>query len=268
MPAYSHPTHETISNMEATSRLFNFEGNDSEYIKYLELRLLEVQSLIPSSPSSSSKPRSSSLEPSKARESRFINLSVEKFNSNPRKGTLRSRTKPAQWERELSKFLSSLPEPDKWHHARKIAGFPTNERNKLAIQLLLGRPSTSAQVLHPSRISECPSLLPTDNEDLILRGCSYGNFTIQCEEDGKFAVRVAKYQQLVFISYCAVLLSLGNSRQTIDWMMRRYISDSDNKNLERYRSGSLWVNRCISQLLKQGWGYKSWELFLLCTYQN
>ncbi|KAJ5981134.1 hypothetical protein N7481_008432 [Penicillium waksmanii] len=107
------------------------------------------------------------------------------------------------------------------------------------------------------------SLQATDDTEMVMRGCRYGRFVVHCEEDGQFAMRIAKYQQLVFVCYCTVLIFVGNSKDTVNWMMRQFISDSDNKNLEKYRSGCLWVNRCVVELLKRRWGYKSWELFML-----
>jgi hypothetical protein len=111
---------------------------------------------------------------------------------------------------------------------------------------------------------DIPSLSPLDNLDMVIRGCNYGRLANDCTSNGRLAILVGKFQRIIFISYCTVLLAMGTSRVTVNWMLRQYISDSDDKNLERYRFGCLWVHRCISQLLGLGWGYKSWELFVLC----
>lgn len=250
-------------NMETTRRVFPFNGNDAEYIRFLESKLLEAQPFLHPLPYSIPQPSFPGIPTASDRQ--FINFSNESFNSDvASKGkSLQLRTRAPQWEKELVKFLASVPAADKWNNARKDSGFATVDKNKLAIQLMLGRPANTSMSLDSCRPG-VPLILPTDKEDIVLRGCNYGNFSIRCAEDGKFAVRVAKYQQLVFVCYCTVLIFLGVSKETVNWMMRQYISDSDDKNLERYRSGCLWVNRCISQLLTQGWGYKSWEIFLLC----
>lgn len=50
-------------------------------------------------------------------------------------------------------------------------------------------------------------------------------------------------------------------------MMKRYTGqDQGDQTLEKYRHGALWVNRCAAALLENGWGYKSWEIFLLGTF--
>ncbi|KAI2791698.1 hypothetical protein POX_c04567 [Penicillium oxalicum] len=246
--------------MESTDRLFPFKGSDSEYIKYLESMLLEVR---PSGhPSSRPSSHQIALTP-RSGQSNFVNLSQNSFPPKSTKGKIsKPSQKVPQWELELRRFLSSVPSARNWTKARETTGFATVDRNRLAIQILLGRPASSV----PSfsfQDSDTPLLLPTDEEDLINRGCEYGRFVVRSVDDGKFAVRVSKYQQLIFVCYCTVLIHVGNSKETVNWMMRRFISDTDDKNLERHRSGCLWVNRCIAGLLEQRWGYKSWELFIL-----
>lgn len=152
---------------------------------------------------------------------------------------------------------------DKWAQKRIDTGFSTVEKNRIAIQILLGR-STEGIPVSEDTGCELPKLKSTDKQSMIARGCSYGSLSQQAREHGIFTMLLAKFHQLVFISYCTVLLSVGNSEESINWMMRRYISDTGPKNLKRYRSGCLFVNQCVASLLDLGWGHKSWEVFLLC----
>ncbi|KAJ5549935.1 hypothetical protein N7461_004633 [Penicillium sp. DV-2018c] len=247
--------------MEAPKRVFPFEGSDEEYINYLESMLLEAQIRLQTSSRPSHQSRQSPTNP-RSGQRHFINLSDRSFIKVPNQRRFVQQPRTPQWEREFNKFLSSIPNAQKWSEAREATGFASVEKNRLAIQLLLGRPASSEASVDAHH-REIPSLRPADDQDMIVRGCDYGRFVIRCEDDGKFAVRVAKYQQLVFVCYCTVLIHVGNSKDTVNWMMRQFISDSDDKNLERYRSGCLWVNRCIADLLKHRWGYKSWEIFML-----
>jgi hypothetical protein len=85
-----------------------------------------------------------------------------------------------------------------------------------------------------------------------------------CAEKNNFTRRVVNFQKLIFTSYCAVLLHVGNAKDTVYAMMERYLGRIyDAKTLDYYRYGSLWANRCMASLLHQGWGSQSWELFLL-----
>lgn len=254
------PSLSPFKTMSPHTRVFQFEGGDLEYIQYLESRLLKAENLLSSSPLGR---RALPSKPSSGQQN-FINLSDSSFNNNRvQKRTTRLSTGPPQWEKELTRFISSITPAVKWGDSRKATGFATINKNRLAIQLLLGRITSSVTDLEPDH-EVTMSLQSSDDTELVMRGCRYGRFVIHCEEDGQFAMRIAKYQQLVFVCYCTVLIFVGNSKDTVNWMMRQFISDSDNKNLEKYRSGCLWVNRCVAELLRRGWGYKSWELFILC----
>jgi hypothetical protein len=275
--------------MDNESRLFQFEGCDVEYIIFLEGSLIEAQGkllesesqlpglMTPISPSSSS----SSQTPEANDKWEFVYFNPYKgFSHKPptiyhhrqngvdrgkNKPTRRSKQRVHQWETELAKFVSSIPAEDEWETKRADFGFRTVESNRLAIQLMLGASAVTTTLPGNNNI-EVPFLSPEDNTDMILKACRFGQLANNCTANGRFAILVGKYQKLIFICYCTVLLHVGNSKQTINWMMRQYISDSDDKNLERYRLGCLWVNRCISRLLGQGWGYRSWEIFLLCLF--
>ncbi|KAL4931887.1 uncharacterized protein BDV17DRAFT_255532 [Aspergillus undulatus] len=136
--------------------------------------------------------------------------------------------------------------------------------NRRAIQLMLGRQTEPIFASQNHLPSQVPSIRPTDNEDLVLRACKYGTFISTCADEGNFASRVTEYQKLIFTSYCTVLIHAGNSKETVYSMMRQYINkNSDDKTLDYYRYGALWVNRCIASLLRNGLGHRSWEIFLL-----
>ncbi|KAJ6116207.1 hypothetical protein N7523_005526 [Penicillium sp. IBT 18751x] len=183
-------------------------------------------------------------------------------NSHNQKKIPKPLTGLSQWEKDLKSFLASISTAQEWNDARKAAGFATIDKNGLAIQLLLGTSLGFSSDLG-SYEGEATPFQPQDDIELITRGCQYGRFVARCADDAEFAIRIAKYQQLVFVCFCTVLIFVGNSEDTINWMMRQFISDSDSKNLRKYRSGCLWVNRCIVKLLEHRWGYKSWEIFML-----
>lgn len=165
----------------------------------------------------------------------------------------------------MTKFVSSIPADDVWETHRKNCGFEDGTSNRLAIQLLLGIPAKSHPALGSTEV-KVPALSSQDDPDMIQRACKFGHQLVNYSANKRFVILVSKYQKLVFICYCIVLLADGNSKETVNWMMREYISDSNDKNLERYRLGGMWVNRSIVRLLSQGWGYKSWELFMLCSF--
>jgi hypothetical protein len=272
---------------ELRERLFPFDGEDPEYISYLETKLMEVRSMSPVQNladvpplglNSSISDSDSGLPPREdwmfvyCRPSKQNGLATLRrsrvSSSNPIAasttftGRVRKQEKTVlripQWRNEMNRFTASIPTLCNWATKRSLCGFDTQENHQKALQLMLGAQPNNifgSDVLWP---------LPADSSDAVMRACNYGRMANYSISSGRLAILVGKYQKLIFIGYCVVLLSLGTSKDTVNWMMRQYISDSNDKNLERYRLGCLWVNRTVSRLLKLGWGYKSWEIFVLC----
>ncbi|OJD21850.1 hypothetical protein ACJ73_06808 [Blastomyces percursus] len=139
------------------------------------------------------------------------------------------------WKTEANKLLASIPTTDKWKERKKNTGFNDVANNRVAIRILLGAPPKGKLIVKKDGARgdpfELPTLKPTDRKSMISDACGYGRFSIETELNAAFSSLVSKYQKLIFINYCIVLLSTGNSTETIDWMMRRYISDSSSKNL-------------------------------------
>lgn len=107
-----------------------------------------------------------------------------------------------------------------------------------------------------------------DKQSMIVRECSYDSLSQQIREHRIFIILLTKFHQLMFISYCTVLLLMRNLKEFINWMMCCYISDIDSKNLKWYCSECLFVNQYIASLLNIGWSHKSWKIFLLYLSWN
>lgn len=242
-------------------RLFNFQGNDDEYIRFLEAQLITVQPLfgVP-------EPSALALEPSQnvgasTDSFRFVEYMPQLAGHTQRPVPDRESVK---WKKQLAKFVHAIPISEtQWNQARKRAGIDTVFRNQEALKLILGH--SGPAVFHENQDNiVIPSSLPTNYGHLITRGCQYGSFIARCAHDRNFAVRVVAYQNIIFCSYCVVMMRAGVPKAMKNDMMKRYTGqDQDDQTLEKYRHGALWVNRCAAALLENGWGYKSWEIFLL-----
>lgn len=165
--------------------------------------------------------------------------------------------------RELRLFIGDITEHGRWAEKKKKLRLCDPETNKKVIKLLCGRPSCPA-VCEESDLY--PEKYPPGKKELILRGCDYGKLAKQTRLQGNLVINLAKYQQLIFVSLCVVMLETGVPRDVVDWMMRLFISDKAPSTLRRLRAGCTWVNRCVSRLLDRNWGFQSWEMFLLCQY--
>lgn len=166
-----------------------------------------------------------------------------------------------QGMRELRQFVTKLSEKDSWKKRKTELGLTCSEVNKTSVEALCGRTFTPDLREEPiSCLDNCPS----DWKTLILRGCDYGALLKKRRIQGNLLLHISKYQQLIFVSLCVVLLESGTPCDVVDLMMRHFISDTGPENLGRLRYGSIWVNGCISKLLDQNWGFRSWELFFYC----
>ncbi|OJD16108.1 hypothetical protein AJ78_03688 [Emergomyces pasteurianus Ep9510] len=147
----------------------------------------------------------------------------------------------SKWKTDANKLLASVTTTDKWNERKKETGFNDVANNRVAIHILLGAPSEDTPIMEKDGAKGDPPVLPTlnptDHKTMISDACRYGRFSIETELNATFSSLVSNYQKLIFINYCIVLLYTGNSTETIDWMMRRYISDSSSKNLKQYRRG-------------------------------
>lgn len=171
----------------------------------------------------------------------------------------------AQGKKELRRFIEEVTRNDHWIKKKKDLGLSRPEINQDTIHALCGRPLASnlrnESNLYPNEDS-------LEHSALIMRGCDYGALTKDRKLQGNLLLHIAKYQQLIFVSLCVVMLEIGTPIDSVDWMMRRYISDTSSANLRRLRYGCKWVNRCMSKLLERNWGFSSWEAFVLCGYSH
>ncbi|KAJ9483345.1 hypothetical protein VN97_g10066 [Penicillium thymicola] len=246
-----------------SQRLFDFPGNDVEYIRFLESQLITVQPLFGAPDPISTL----AFEPSQNTGTTTDGFRFVEYKPQPA-GHTQQRLAPDRgsfkWKKQLDKFVHAIPISEtQWNEARNKAGIDTVFRNQEALKLILGH--SGPVVFHENQDDiVIPSSLPTNCGHLITQGCQYGSFIARCADDRNFAVRVVAYQNLVFCSYCVVMMRAGVPKAMTNEMMKRYTGqDQDDQTLEKYRHGALWVNRCAAALLENGWGCKSWEIFLL-----
>ncbi|KAJ5110870.1 hypothetical protein N7532_001405 [Penicillium argentinense] len=234
-------------------RAFSYLGDDKSYISYLETQLMMALSMI------TREEDTIPQEPQSPRSIQFVQChpqidSQSRFNLDG---------KPAKWKRQLEDFICAIPSEAQWADARTKAGIHTKDRNRYALRLMLGHAAEAplSEVRGSPIISR---VTHTEHEGLVLRGYRYADFINSCVDDQNFTISVVAFQKLIFVSFCVVMLQTGISQNTTDNMMRHYFHQcKDQKTLEGYRHGALWVNRCIAALLANGWGHKSWEIFLL-----
>jgi len=123
------------------------------------------------------------------------------------------------------------------------------ESNIAALKILLGSSPT-----------------PSSDEtagNLVERAKLYTRCTNAFLQEEGFATYVAHFREIVFISWCVVLIHNGVSKDVVDSTIQECISKTKKKNLHRLRTEITWVNRSIARLSENEWGYRSTEIFLL-----
>ncbi|KAB8213783.1 hypothetical protein BDV33DRAFT_209890 [Aspergillus novoparasiticus] len=265
-------------------RAFPFHGSDEEYVSYLEAELLKALKPETQQSSTTRLPICDELkvlyyDPYTSKDSEeppnYENCKGEisapyarnNFNRDTSDvdnavGAAHDPSTASQERRELDSFLRKIKSAMSWEKKKKSVRLCSPENNRFVMQILCGK--AWGTLRHgEDRQRDLPSLSDKDNRELVRRGCDYGELGKLSSVNGEMILLAAKFQQLVFVSYCSVLLHIGTSKDTVDWMLRRYVADVTPGSLKRIRLGSTWVNRCIAKLLTNGWGFRSWELFLL-----
>ena len=166
-----------------------------------------------------------------------------------------------KWRVIAREMLDSVPDINNWVNLRQHRGTATDQEHEMVVAMIAGH---SNQV----RDSGSKSVYPAGDADiagrLINSAKTYARITQSFQTKADLAWRVHSFQELVFVSLCAVLERHGIPLSDIDEIMRICISNSHPTNLHRLRCGALWVNEIIVGLVKAGWHHRATELFLLC----
>lgn len=258
--------------MPHNQRAFAFEGSDEDYIAFLETQLsaaLDPNSgrTFPPSPSISTQDEDLKIfyyDPVAHCDREHLESNGSVIIPQPRHSPGIPFVEP-QGLKELRSFITDVGNIHSWENKKREIGLSSSSTNQFAVQALRGQATTSS-ICEPGGSRHYPSIFPPDKEVLIRRGCEYGALAHERELHGDLILHLAKFQQLIFVSLCSVMIYDGTPKEVVNWMMRRYVSDTTPENLKRLRLGSIWVNRCIADLLEKGWGFRSWEVFLLCQF--
>ena len=269
-----------------TVRCFPFDGDDAAYIHFLERRVFELENLLccPPHHRSCAQNEKSPLTDRSSRADRPLvdreptrspyrrecsdqvtthsrDLQVIEFHPNhppipPRKRTCRRGTK-LRWQSSLDNFLSKIPLLSKWGSG----GQSPLEKRKISA-LVRGH-------AFPDEASEDPLQSVPTEQDVLPILAKFGEFTTSTKPDGEFCRRLARFRELIFVSFCAVVLKTDINAAEVYEIMRNYSgSKAEDKHLQKLISGAKWANRTIFALSKTRWGSQSWEVFFVGKFTS
>lgn len=265
--ATNHPPPSALFLHNMSRRLFpSFHGDDQAYIEFLELQLISTQWTggweVPTESTIAWVPENTNPTSS------ACGFDIVQYDPKSSRTGQQVSESAERWKKALQKFIDAIPTAENWCAARAKAGIDTSFKNQLAVRFMLGHTSTAAFAFRPAEEDAIrPSILPTENKDLVIRGYDYAEYIHRWADNLSFKESVVSFQALIFVSYCLVLIQSGVSKETTNNMMRRYfVRNNEDNTLESYRRGVVWIHRCIADLLVKGWGHRSWEVFLLGMY--
>lgn len=163
-------------------------------------------------------------------------------------------------EEALNEFLGDIPVASLWPTKRAELHLSEVRMNHLAVVILLGGP----RIFGPPKERLNP-LIPSLSSNITFKSLNaYAHKTKVSLEAAKSAAKLARCQELVFISMCNVFLHLGYSITLIHQAICACFGPRHPKSFDRLLRGALWANRCIALLFDKGWDHRSTEDFLLC----
>lgn len=249
-------------------RRYNFEGDDTCYILFLESRLAQLEGTIYSEgrqPSLGRDDRCSSPadhqnQQRHHQENRHQQVYGELQIIEHRPGIDESSSQPTNTrdgdsdvqkraKREMNLLFSKVPEWNDWHNH-----IDEKKRMNLLLYLLPGElPDEPFEI----KTDTSPNNASNNVRPILERYSQIIRARVSlCEQ-----IRDAR--ELVFVSLCVVAVQLGN-RDSGYGVMRSYFGDKGLKQIDKLICGAKWANRLISDLLSTTrWGLKSWDIFFL-----
>jgi hypothetical protein len=81
---------------------------------------------------------------------------------------------------------------------------------------------------------------------------------------GKMNQKIACFQEIVFVSACAVELEMVEDKEDVFKVMRKVLaSRGDHRYFLKLTRGAKWVTKLISSVSKTKWVSSSWDILCL-----
>lgn len=247
-------------------RRFHFEGDDAHYIVFLE-DIVQKYGLLQPTPSTVrgnsqvSKATTNNFQhtpPPSDNEERATSEQLQIIQYEPTKAKKddRIRVTKERWRTELDSLLSPFPSIDALELKAEEMGLGDNQ---IVVSSLVDGFALYKNVADAAN-GEAFATFDPDALGALRR---YALFTKKSSDEARLFWCLAKFQDLIFVSFCDVVLGIGESKNRVHEVMRLYISDSEGQNLDKIISGARWVNSCIVNLCQTAWGFRSPEVFVL-----
>lgn len=245
-----------------SSRRVQFNGDDVAYIRFLENKVLELEGIL----------QSASRQQGHPRNSQFI------INQESSQGDASGPNKVGDRPTKLQ-FIEFVPPRERTPKSLN----DTQIRRQSGLDILLGKiPSFSKWTsneydLSHRNINILKGLVVNDKPPYGSKNTSqpiniisillqFSNLTLHAGLEKAFLAKLARFQEFIFMSLCAVALKLelGDDAASIYGVMQSFIgSDAHEKHLLKLIRGVTWASQLISALSTTAWAPGcSYVLFL------
>ena len=163
-----------------------------------------------------------------------------------------------RWRKVADQLLKHAPFAEQWSAWTKQLKLSETHEKNLVIAAICGVPAQVPQVCEKHMINSKVT-------GVIALAQAYARATKESQGNATLAFRLQTFQELVFVSLCSVLETVGCPLHEVNETMRIWVSDSEDKNLKRLRRGAVWANQRISELDTALEGYAT-EWFFNRTY--
>ncbi|KAL9609975.1 MAG: hypothetical protein Q9167_005303 [Letrouitia subvulpina] len=165
-----------------------------------------------------------------------------------------------RWKDEADNLLRKIPSAEQWLNAWKKYG------DGNIVDALTQGLAPDSEVQAVSLITSAPVCNNENTNDFLLsRLSSYARAIKSCPLHLAWYRDQATFRELIFVSFCEVLVKSGTHMKAVNDIMRIYVTDSSWRNLTRLRKGALWVNKLIHTLQDRGWRHRATLVFILCN---
>lgn len=243
-----------FQNMATARRRFSFQGSDAQYIDFLEQRLLSFIETNAVPFQLDSHCTSHNHQPN-ARSARLQNsdetneLSIIHYNPQ---GTTKNPTKPPRSRIHIDNLLNTIPDSARWTQWRKHKGFHTVEQNRYVISSLTSTEAIELDKLPTLRSKMAGIDIPESVCEWVRTSYPYASQNLALEEKCKIATKLFALRQIILVSTCVVMLSVGISGKVVDSIIQTCVKATEPRQLEKYRHAARWMNKCIQHLSAEG----------------
>lgn len=163
----------------------------------------------------------------------------------------------------LEQFIAKIPSLEDWTYDERLS---RDQVLKIRCRKVLGIPDDS-------HLSFCEATSASSQRfeanGIIAVLHQYRNLTERTSQLAGNYQKVACFQELIFMSLCAVASQTSENITTVYQAMRLYKdSNSHEKHLKKFIRGAIWANRLIFALSKTSWAPECSNVFFVGKYNH